>query len=118
MGLNLGEGAAYLVLESNDQHREKVLCELKGYGNANDAYHQTGSSPEGLGPYLSMKEALEMSGLGPEAIDYINAHGTGTDNNDWPKASRSKRYLLPIFPRFLRPTLDGHTLGAPAPWKP
>jgi 3-oxoacyl-(acyl-carrier-protein) synthase len=113
-GLNLGEGAAYLVLESERSARgKKVLCELKGYGNANDAYHQTGSSPEGLGPYLSMKEALEMSGLGPEAIDYINAHGTGTDNNDLTEGLAIEKIFAPSIPPVssTKP-LTGHTLGA------
>lgn len=114
MGLNLGEGAAYLVLESErSASGKKVLCELKGYGNANDAYHQTGSSPDGLGPYLSMKEALEMSGLGPEAIDYINAHGTGTDNNDLTEGIAIEKIFAPhIPPVSSTKPLTGHTLGA------
>jgi 3-oxoacyl-[acyl-carrier-protein] synthase-1 len=113
-GLNLGEGAAYLVLESEGSAEgKKVLCELKGYGNANDAYHQTGSSPEGLGPYLSMKEALETSGLGPEAIDYINAHGTGTDNNDLAEGFAIEKIFGPCIPPVssTKP-FTGHTLGA------
>lgn len=84
-GLNLGEGAAFLVLESEDVVKEtgkKVLCELTGYGNSCEAFHQTASTPEGKGAYAAMKEALDRSGLKPEQIDYINAHGTGTDNND------------------------------------
>jgi 3-oxoacyl-(acyl-carrier-protein) synthase len=113
-GLNLGEGAAYLVLESERSARgKKALCELKGYGNANDAFHQTGSSPEGLGPYLSMKEALEVSGLGPEAIDYINAHGTGTDNNDLAEGIAIEKIFAPrIPPVSSTKPLTGHTLGA------
>ncbi|HAF28785.1 MAG TPA: beta-ketoacyl-[acyl-carrier-protein] synthase family protein [Bacteroidales bacterium] len=85
MGLNLGEGAAFLVLESEDVVKEtgkKVLAELTGYGNSCEAFHQTASTPEGKGAYAAMKEALDKSGLKPEQIDYINAHGTGTDNND------------------------------------
>jgi 3-oxoacyl-(acyl-carrier-protein) synthase len=114
MGLNLGEGAAYLVLESErSASGKKVLCELKGYGNANDAYHQTGSSPDGLGPYLSMKEALEMSGLGPEAIDYINAHGTGTDDNDLTEGIAIEKIFAPnIPPVSSTKPFTGHTLGA------
>jgi len=84
-GLNLGEGAAFLVLESEDLVKEsgkKVFCELTGYGNACEAFHQTASTPEGKGAYLAMKKALDRSGLKPEQIDYINAHGTGTENND------------------------------------
>ena len=84
-GLNLGEGAAYLVLESAESAKKrgvKAQALLSGYGNACDAFHQTASSPDGEGAYLAMKEALEMAGMQPSEIDYINAHGTGTPNND------------------------------------
>jgi len=85
MGLNLGEGAAFLVLESEEMVQKsgkKVLAELTGFGNSCEAFHQTASTPEGKGAFRAMKEALDRSGLKPEQIDYINAHGTGTDNND------------------------------------
>ncbi len=84
-GINLGEGAAYIVLESEEsvkQSGKPVICELTGWGNSCEAFHQTASSPDGIGAYLAMKKALEMSGLNVADIDYINAHGTGTDNND------------------------------------
>ena len=84
-GLNLGEGAAYLVMETEEHARRRgarAICRLSGYGNACDAYHQTATSPNGEGAYLAMKQALESSGLQPEDIDYVNAHGTGTSNND------------------------------------
>jgi 3-oxoacyl-[acyl-carrier-protein] synthase II len=84
-GLNLGEGAAYLVLESGENVRArnvKAYCQVSGYGNACDSYHQTASSPDGKGATLAMQNALDMSGLNPSDIDYINAHGTGTTNND------------------------------------
>jgi 3-oxoacyl-(acyl-carrier-protein) synthase len=84
-GISLGEGAAYLVLESEETvnlANKPVLCELIGWGNACEAFHQTASSPDGIGAYLAMKTALDMTGLLPDDIDYINAHGTGTDNND------------------------------------
>ena len=84
-GLNLGEGAAYLVLESaaSAQRRGiKPQALLSGYGNACDAFHQTASSPDGEGAFRAMKEALALAGLQPKDIDYINAHGTGTPNND------------------------------------
>lgn len=79
-GLNLGEGAGFIVLEREAHDRE--LCKLKGYGNACDAFHQTASSPDGKGAVLAMSDALRMSQLKPTDIDYINAHGTGTVNND------------------------------------
>jgi 3-oxoacyl-[acyl-carrier-protein] synthase-1 len=84
-GINLGEGAGYLVLESLESaHRRgvKPIGKVSGYSNVCDAFHPTASSPDGLGPYLAMKGALEDAGLKPEEIDYINAHGTGTPNND------------------------------------
>ena len=84
-GLNLGEGAAYLVMEREEVARSRgilPLCQLSGYSNRCDAFHQTASSPDGEGAYLAMKGALEMAGLQPSDIDYINAHGTGTPNND------------------------------------
>ena len=84
-GLNLGEGAAYLVIETEEsaiRRHVPILCELSGYANRCDAFHQTATSPQGDGPFLAMQKALENSGLKPEDIDYINAHGTGTPNND------------------------------------
>ncbi len=84
-GLNLGEGAAYLVLEEGEALRQrggKPLAELKGYANLNDIFHQTAASPDGAGALATMKEAVARAGLEPADIDYINAHGTGTENND------------------------------------
>lgn len=84
-GLNMGEGAAYLVLESEEsliRTGKKAIAELKGYANINDIFHQTASSPDGAGALASMKKALAKAGLNIADIDYINAHGTGTENND------------------------------------
>ena len=84
-GLNLGEGAAYVVLETEEHARHRradIHAYITGYGNACDAFHQTASSENGEGAYLSMKEALLMAGLSASDIDYVNAHGTGTPNND------------------------------------
>ncbi len=115
-GLNLGEGAAYLVLESEDAvkgREDKILCELTGYSNANDAFHQTASSENGEGAYLAMSKALEKSGLMIEDIDYINAHGTGTLNNDLTEAIAISRLFGDNIPPFssTKP-FTGHTLGA------
>jgi len=115
-GLNLGEGAAYVVLESVESAKEynkEILCEVSGYANANDAYHQTASSPDGYGPYLSMKEALNMSGLKPSQIGYINAHGTGTDNNDLTEGLAIEKIFAPnIPPVSSTKPYTGHTLAA------
>jgi len=84
-GLNLGEGAAYLVIETEESARQRnarAICKLSGYGNACDAFHQTATSPNGEGAFLAMTQALKSSGLSAHDIDYINAHGTGTGNND------------------------------------
>ncbi len=84
-GLNLGEGAAYIVLEtaaSASRRGAKPLCRLSGYGNACDAFHQTASSDNGEGAFRAMDQALRMAGLKPADIQYVNAHGTGTPNND------------------------------------
>lgn len=115
-GLNLGEGAAYLVLETAQAvHKRNVkpLGCLCGYGNACDAFHQTASSPDGEGAFLAMQEALHMAGLKPEDIDYINAHGTGTPNNDESETHAIRR----IFGEQLPPisstkSFIGHTTSA------
>jgi 3-oxoacyl-(acyl-carrier-protein) synthase len=112
-GLNLGEGAAFLVLEKEEDLRgKKAYACLTGYGNKNDAYHASSNSPEGLGPYLSMKEALESAGLQPEEISYINAHGTGTENNDETESRAMMRLFNRIPPFSSTKSFTGHTLGA------
>ncbi|MFH2130572.1 MAG: beta-ketoacyl-[acyl-carrier-protein] synthase family protein, partial [bacterium] len=115
-GLNLGEGAGFLVLESEKSLAEgnkKAICELTGYANTCDAYHQTASSPEGDGPFRAMQGALEVSGVQPAAIDYINAHGTGTRNNDLSEGTAITRLFNPDLPRIssTKP-FTGHALGA------
>jgi len=84
-GITLGEGAAYVVLESEQAASEgnrTIYAEVAGWGNSCEAFHQTASAPDGKGAFLAMEKALKISGLEPTDIDYINAHGTGTDNND------------------------------------
>ncbi|MEO8535420.1 MAG: beta-ketoacyl-[acyl-carrier-protein] synthase family protein [Flavobacterium sp.] len=118
-GLNLGEAAAYLVLESDEivkKQNKKVLARVSGYGNANDAFHQTASSENGDGAYLAMKKAFEVSGLKPSEIDYINVHGTATPNNDLSEG----RAILRIYEDEKVPDFSstkpftGHTLAAAA----
>ena len=114
-GLNLGEGAGYLVLQSEKSltPESKVYCRLTGYANANDAYHQTASSPEGEGAFLAMKHALEKAGIEPSAVDYINVHGTGTNNNDLSESMAIKRLFSEHVPPFSSTkSFTGHTLGA------
>lgn len=115
-GLNLGEGAAFLILESEASVRSRgvrPLALLSGYGNACDAYHQTASSENGEGPFRAMRQALDVAGLRPEDIDYINAHGTGTPNNDASESTAMRR----IFGEQLPPVsstkpFTGHTTSA------
>jgi 3-oxoacyl-[acyl-carrier-protein] synthase-1 len=113
-GLNLGEGAAYLVLESEEVVGErKPICELSGWGNSTDAFHQTALSPDGKGPYQSMKYALKQSGLRPEQISYINAHGTATLNNDLSEGiAIQKLFGGHIPPLSSTKAYTGHLLGA------
>lgn len=116
-GLNLGEAAAFLVLESDKviaAENKKVLAYLKGYGNANDAYHQTASSEHGDGATLAMEKALKIGGLAPSDIDYVNAHGTATANNDLSEG----RAFIRVFGEAKVPDFSstkaytGHTLAA------
>jgi 3-oxoacyl-[acyl-carrier-protein] synthase-1 len=113
LGLNLGEGAGFIVIQSEESKPKKNYCFLQGYANTNDAYHQTASSPEGKGPYTAMQEALEMSGLHKEDIDYLNAHGTGTNNNDLSEITAIHRFFGDKSPLFSSTkAYTGHTLGA------
>ena len=135
MGLNLGEGAGYLVLVSDRvaatlggapsagrptagtsdgaAPSAGTGCVLSGFANANDAYHQTASSPDGRGSWLAMKGALERAGLAPGDIDYINLHGTGTQNNDLAEGTAIRRLFDPVYPPMSSTkSFTGHTLGA------
>jgi 3-oxoacyl-(acyl-carrier-protein) synthase len=115
-GLNMGEGAGYVVLVSAKvakKLKKALYCKLSGYNNSNDAFHQTASSPDGTGPYLAMKIALEKSGLKPTDINYINLHGTGTPNNDSAEGIAIKRLFDPHYPPMSSTkSFTGHTLGA------
>lgn len=115
-GLNLGEGASYLVLETPASARRrgvKAIGMLSGYGNACDAFHQTASSSEGEGSYLAMSKALKMSGFKVSDIQYINAHGTGTPNNDASESSAIKRLFGNDVPAISSTkSFTGHTTSA------
>jgi 3-oxoacyl-(acyl-carrier-protein) synthase len=112
-GLNLGEGAAFLVLEKEeDSVGKKIYAEVSGYCNANDSFHPSSLSEEGDGPYLSMKGALASAGLTTNQIDFINAHGTATENNDRVESIAMQR-LFETVPAFASTKANtGHTLGA------
>lgn len=111
-GLNLGEGAAFLVLERAEEVCDKkVYAEVSGYCNANDAFHPSSLSDEGEGPYLAMQGALNCARLNARQIDFINAHGTGTENNDEVEGVAMLRLFdqVPLFASTKSNT--GHTLG-------
>ncbi|WP_302382476.1 beta-ketoacyl synthase [uncultured Alistipes sp.] len=115
-GLNLGEGAAYVVLERAASARRRgvhALATLDGVANTCDAFHQTASSADGEGAFRAMRGALADAGLNPSEVDYINAHGTGTPNND---ASESAA-MLRLFGDRVPPVsstkaFTGHTTSA------
>jgi len=89
-GLALGEGAGILVLEPWDRAETRgarILGEIIGYGESSDAFHMTRPEPDGIGAALAVRYALEDAGVGPEDVDYVNAHGTGTPFNDRSEAA-------------------------------
>lgn len=117
-GFVLGEGGGVLMLEELEHAKRrgaKIYAEMTGYGLASDAYHITGSHPEGLGAKLAMTEAMREAGLNPGDIDYINAHATSTPVGDISEA----RAIATIFDSCLSKTavggtksMTGHLLGA------
>ena len=116
VGLNLGEGAGYVVLESDasvQKRGRKPYGRVLGYANTCDAYHQTASSPDGKGAVLAMSKALSMAGVQPSEIDYVNVHGTGTVNNDVSEGTALLKVFNGRVPAFSSTkAYTGHTLGA------
>lgn len=114
-GLNLGEGAAFLVLErEEDVPSKKSYAVLTGYANANDAFHPSSLSENGEGPYLAMKESLRVAKLNPSQINFISTHGTGTENNDEVESRAMMRIFDSVPPFASTKSKIGHTLGAAA----
>lgn len=112
-GLNLGEGAGYLVLQSEKTIQKEAYCLLSGYANVNEAFHQTGSSPEGDGAFQAMQEAISQNNIPYKEIDYINVHGTGTPSNDLSEGIAIRRIFGTNAPAFSSvKAFIGHTLGA------
>ncbi|HLQ50072.1 MAG TPA: beta-ketoacyl-[acyl-carrier-protein] synthase family protein [Terriglobales bacterium] len=117
-GMVPGEGAAMLLLETKEQaiaRGARIYCEIGGYGLSCDAHHMTAAHPEGQGAVRAMRMALEQSGMTPEDVDYISAHGTGTPTNDRLETIAVKRtfgsraYKIPISSV---KSMLGHTMGA------
>jgi len=114
MGLNLGEGAAVFILVSKEIEKEMKKdprAYILGYGSASDAFHHTKTRPDGKGLRLAIEEAMETSGTTPSDITFINAHGTGTLDNDLVE-SRVLYEMFPEVPFFSTKGYTGHTLGA------
>ncbi len=117
-GLSLGEGAAMIVVESAEhaaRRSTRAHAEILSYGNSADAHHLTAPHPEGTGAILAMRRALANAGLGPECIDYINAHGTGTPLNDGIEAAAIRAVFgeaAACLPVSSTKGALGHTLGA------
>jgi 3-oxoacyl-[acyl-carrier-protein] synthase-1 len=109
-GLNLGEAAAYVVLARSGK---KSYCRVSGYGNANDAHHQTAMTTDGQGPQAAMRGALITARLSPEEISYINVHGTATANNDLSEYNAMRAIWGNRIPPFSSTKgFTGHTLAA------
>src|SRR5437773_403817 len=113
-GMVLGEGAAILVLENFDAARARgapILAEITGYGASTDNFHLTQPDPSGIGPRRAMELALQSVQVAPNAVDYVNAHGTATLFND---AAEGKAIggVVGRVPISSTKSMMGHSLGA------
>jgi len=108
-GINLGEGAAFFLLDSIE---ENSSIELLGAGESADAFHMTAPGPDGIGPAKAMKAALFDAGITSDKIGYINLHGTGTPLNDKAEALAMKAVFDQAPPASSTKPITGHTLGA------
>ncbi len=106
-GINIGEGAALMILS-----RAPSQVRLAGYGETSDAHHISAPEPQGKGAEAAMRAALAMAGLAPEAIDYVNLHGTATEQNDRMESLATARVFGDKIACGSTKSLTGHTLGA------
>ncbi len=112
-GLNLGEGAAYLVLEREEDAQGKTIYgEIRGYGNTNDAYHPSSMSPEAVGVRGAINGALQTARISPSEVSYVNGHGTGTENNDYTEVHGMNQIFDAVPPYTSTKSFTGHTLAA------
>ncbi len=110
-GISLGEAAGFALLERADAASATGL-QLLGYGEASDAHHMSTPHPEGLGAERALDEALARAGLAPEAIDYINMHGTASQKNDEVEGALVARRFPARTHASSTKGFTGHTLGA------
>jgi 3-oxoacyl-[acyl-carrier-protein] synthase-1 len=110
-GISIGEGAAFILLERADQAQPDDIL-LSGVGESSDAHHMSAPHPQGLGARLAMQAALDMAGLRPESIDYINLHGTATPANDSAEDLGVTSIFGTTTPCSSTKGHTGHTLGA------
>jgi len=112
-GITLGEGSAYVLIErGSDATWRHALAGVAGVGGASDAFHHTSPHPEGIGGQLCMRQALDRAGVSPNDIDYVSAHGTGTQQNDAAEAAAVARVFERRVPVTATKSLTGHTLGS------
>jgi 3-oxoacyl-[acyl-carrier-protein] synthase II len=117
-GFVMGEGAAILILERAEHAAKRgapILCELAGYGATGDAYHITTPTPDGGGAVRAMRAALKDAGMGPEDVQYINAHGTSTPYNDRTESVAVKTVMGDLARNVMlasTKSMTGHLLGA------
>ncbi|MEW5802670.1 MAG: beta-ketoacyl-[acyl-carrier-protein] synthase family protein [bacterium] len=114
-GLNLGEGAGVLILESDEICRQRgktPIGYLAGYGIAADAYHLTAPHPEGKGLEAALRKALAEAGITPDEVCFVNAHGTATPDNDKVEGTLLARIFGPDIKVLSTKGYTGHTLGA------
>ncbi len=111
-GISIGEAAAFALLEHTPDHLDADAVLLLGICESSDAYHMSSPHPEGLGARMAMQDALEMAGLKPSEIDYINLHGTATQSNDAAEGKAVTALFGAGTPCSSTKGATGHTLGA------
>ena len=116
-GFVMGEGAGALIVEEYEHAIKRganIICEIVGGGMAADAYHLTGTHPEGIGAVLGMKEAMREAGISADEIDYVNMHATSTAQGDISELVAAKTVFGQRKDLFISATksMTGHLLGA------